>query len=117
MDRLGHQVSFCENGRDALARLQDGSVFDAVLMDYHMPVLDGLATTEAIRRLPPPLRHIPVIMVTADVLNDTRARAKAVGVTEFVTKPLQPEDLQRAFKRCGLLPSFADSGMSVLGSL
>ena len=118
MDRLGHQVTFCENGREALQRLQqDGPVFDAVLMDYHMPVLDGLATTEAIRQLPPPLAHIPVVMVTADVLNDTRAKAMAAGVTEFITKPMQPEDLQRAFKRCGLLPSFADSGMSVLGTL
>ena len=86
-------------------------------MHYHMPVLDGLATTEAIRQLPPPLAHIPVVMVTADVLNDTRAKAMAAGVTEFITKPMQPEDLQRAFKRCGLLPSFADSGMSVLGTL
>jgi len=92
-------------------------VFDAVLMDYHMPVLDGLATTEAIRAMPGALAHIPIIMVTADVLNNTRAKAMKAGVTEFVTKPMQPEDLQRAFKHCGLLPSFADSGMSVLGGL
>jgi signal transduction histidine kinase/CheY-like chemotaxis protein len=117
-DRLGHQVSFCENGEEALQRLQQpGAVFDAVLMDYHMPVLDGLATTEAIRAMPGALAHIPIIMVTADVLNNTRAKAMKAGVTEFVTKPMQPEDLQRAFKHCGLLPSFADSGMSVLGGL
>ncbi len=117
-DRLGHQVSFCENGQEALQRLsQSGEVFDAVLMDYHMPVLDGLATTQAIRSLGGNLARIPIVMVTADVLNNTRAKAMAAGVTEFITKPIQPEDLQRAFKRCGLLPSFADSGLSALGSL
>ena len=117
-DRLGHQVTFCENGQEALRRLQqDGPVFDAVLMDYHMPVLDGMATTRAIRAMPAPLGLIPIIMVTADVLNNTRAKAMEAGVTDFITKPIQPEDLQRAFKSCGLLPSFADSGMSVLGNL
>ncbi|HAX20697.1 MAG TPA: hypothetical protein DCY64_10480 [Hydrogenophaga sp.] len=86
-----------------------------VLLDYHMPVLDGLATTEAIRRLDGPASQIKVILVTADVVNDTRKRALDVGVNEFASKPLQADDLQRALARCGLLDEPGHS--SLLGAL
>lgn len=77
-----------------------------------MPVLDGLATTEAIRQLDGPSADIKVILVTADVVNDTRKRALDVGVNEFASKPLQANDLQRALHRCGLLdePARDDAG-------
>jgi two-component system, sensor histidine kinase len=102
LQKMGHHAMFCENGQEALRLLQE-QVFDVVLLDYHMPVLDGLATTEAIRRLDGPVSDIKVILVTADVVNDTRKRAHEVGVSEFTSKPLQAADLQRALQRCGLL--------------
>ena len=102
LDKMGHDAVFCENGAEALQWLARQS-FDVVLLDYHMPVLDGLATTEAIRQLDGPAADIPVILVTADVVNDTRKRALDVGVNEFASKPLQANDLQRALQRCGLL--------------
>ena len=106
LKKMGHDATFCENGQEALQLLERGS-FDVVLLDYHMPILDGLATTEAIRALKGPTSEIKVIMVTADVVNDTRKRAREVGVNEFASKPLQIEDLQRAMARCGLLSSKA----------
>lgn len=102
LQKMGHDATFCENGQQALDLLQR-EAFDVVLMDYHMPVLDGLATTEAIRGLDGPAAHTPVILVTADVVNDTRKRAMEVGVNEFASKPLQGQDLQRALRHCGLL--------------
>lgn len=102
LQKMGHQATFCENGQQALQLLAENS-FDVVLLDYHMPVLDGLAATEAIRALDGPARDIKVILVTADVVNDTRKRALEVGVNEFTSKPLQAEDLERALARCGLL--------------
>ena len=102
LEQMGHDAVFCENGQEAL-QLLETHLFDVVLLDYHMPVLDGLATTQAIRALPGPAGQIKVILVTADVVNDTRKRAREVGVDEFASKPLQAEDLKQALMRCGLL--------------
>jgi signal transduction histidine kinase/ActR/RegA family two-component response regulator/HPt (histidine-containing phosphotransfer) domain-containing protein len=114
LEKMGHDATFCENGQEALELLQRDN-YDVVLLDYHMPVLDGLATTEAIRRLDSPASQIKVILVTADVVNDTRKRAIEVGVDEFASKPLQAEDLKRALRHCGLLtdPDHPMPGISV----
>lgn len=102
LDKMGHQATFCENGQQALHWLRQKR-YDVVLLDYHMPVLDGLATTQAIRAMEGPVADIKIILVTADVVNDTRRLARDVGVNEFTSKPLQADDLQRALARCGLL--------------
>ncbi|GAA6143231.1 ATP-binding protein [Hydrogenophaga sp. 5NK40-0174] len=105
LDRMGHDAVFCSNGEEALTLLERSS-FDVVLLDYHMPVLDGLATARAIRSLNGPAARIKIIMVTADVVNDTRKKAMDAGVNEFASKPLQAEDLRRALAKCGLLGDF-----------
>jgi len=102
LKKMGHAAVFCENGAEALGCLAQ-QAFDVVLLDYHMPVLDGLSTAAAIRQLDCPAATMPVILVTADVLNETHQRARDMGVNEFVSKPLQANDLQRALQRCGLL--------------
>jgi CheY-like chemotaxis protein/HPt (histidine-containing phosphotransfer) domain-containing protein len=102
IDRMGHEAMFCENGFEAL-QLLGREPFDAVLLDYHMPLLDGMATAREIRRLPAPAGELPIVMVTADVVNDTRKQAQEAGVTQFAPKPLQAADLRRALRRCGLL--------------
>ena len=102
LEQMGHDAVFCENGQEALQLLQR-EPFDVVLLDYHMPVLDGLATTEAVRASDGPNRDVKIILVTADVVNDTRRRAQEAGVNEFTTKPLQASDLRRALIRCGLI--------------
>jgi two-component system, sensor histidine kinase len=102
LEKMGHDATFCENGQEAV-ELVRSQTFDVVLLDYHMPVLDGLAATEAIRALPGPAAQTKIILVTADVVNDTRKRALEVGVNEFASKPLQADDLRRALARCGLL--------------
>jgi two-component system, sensor histidine kinase len=102
LEKMGHEAVFCENGKEAL-QLLARQPFDVVLLDYHMPVLDGLATTEAIRQLASDTAQIPVILVTADVVNDTRKRAQEVGVSAFASKPLQGDDLRRALRQCGLV--------------
>jgi CheY-like chemotaxis protein/HPt (histidine-containing phosphotransfer) domain-containing protein len=115
LQKMGHDATFCENGEEALQLLQR-EPYDVLLLDYHMPVLDGLATTEAIRQLGGSARDTPVILVTADVVNDTRKRALEVGVNEFASKPLQADDLKRALLRCGLLDPMADFALPALAS-
>lgn len=108
INRMGHEAVFCENGFEALQML-NRETFDAVLLDYHMPVLDGIATAAEIRLLPSPAGQVPIIMVTADVVNDTKEKALAAGVTQFAPKPMQEADLRRALRRCGLLEGSADT--------
>ncbi|WP_332749766.1 ATP-binding protein [Hydrogenophaga sp.] len=108
IDRMGHQAVFCENGFEALQIIGREHV-DAVLLDYHMPVLDGIATAREIRLLPSPAGQLPIIMITADVVNDTRELALSAGVTQFAPKPLQEVDLRRALRRCGLLEGGGDT--------
>jgi hypothetical protein len=109
LEQMGHDAVFCENGQEAL-QLLERQVFDVVLLDYHMPVLDGLATAQAIRALPAPANEIKIVLVTADVVNDTRKRALEVGINAFTSKPLQMTDLRRALEECGLTEPLGDGG-------
>ena len=100
IQNMGHTATYCVNGVEALAHLARER-FDLALLDYHMPELDGLGTTEALRKRVGMNQHIPVILVTADVINETREKALAKGVSAFVSKPMQASDLQRALQTCG----------------
>ena len=98
---MGHLATVCDNGLEALdlAQRQD---FDAALLDYHMPEMDGLAVTRAIRSGPPPFSALKILLITADVVTDTRRLASEAGVDVFLSKPLKKRDLQRALTACGL---------------
>ena len=104
--RLGHQVKLVDNGLEAVRAMQAGpgthphgapaqaAPFDLVLMDVHMPVMDGVMATQAIRQLPGPAGQVCVVAITADVFDDTRARCVEAGVLEVVTKPLSLDALR-----------------------
>lgn len=93
--RMGCQVTLCENGADALHAAR-GHVFDLVLMDIHMPVMDGLQATRGIRALPAPMNAVPIFAITADVFEDTREKAIHAGVNRLLTKPLALQALREA---------------------
>lgn len=94
----GAQVSTAVNGALAVTAVAEaaerGQPFDAVLMDLQMPVLGGIDATIAIRR-----SHgatlLPVIALTADVLETQRERALRHGMNDFLAKPIDPERLVR----------------------
>ena len=98
LQSMGHQVSFAENGEQALelARHVD---FDLVLMDIHMPVMDGMTSTRQIRALPGERARVPIVALTADVMNDAAQRAMAAGMNAFLSKPLQKKQLQAVLPR------------------
>jgi two-component system, sensor histidine kinase len=101
---LGHHAQVCDNGRQVLDALvaQD---FDLVLMDLHMPELDGLSATRAIRTLGTPKAKIPVVMISADALPETRQQAFDAGVDAFLTKPLSAQVLQEQLQRSAAVAS------------
>ncbi|MBP8306936.1 MAG: response regulator [Burkholderiaceae bacterium] len=94
LERMGMTVTVVVNGAEALARLEQTipPPFDAVLMDLHMPVLDGLETTRRIRsRLE--WSALPVIGMTAAAMAEDRARCLAAGMLDHLAKPVMPERL------------------------
>ncbi|GJN48107.1 CHASE domain-containing hybrid sensor histidine kinase/response regulator [Pseudomonas tohonis] len=99
LQQQGAEVQTCMNGRQALDCLrEDTTAFDVVLMDLHMPEMDGF---EATRRLRGELglQRLPVLALTAGALPEERRQAKAAGIDEFLSKPLEPKVLIRAIRR------------------
>jgi signal transduction histidine kinase/CheY-like chemotaxis protein len=93
LQSMGHQVSFAEDGQQALSQASQ-SDFDLVLMDIHMPVMDGLSSARHIRALPGERGQVPIVALTADVMNDAQTQAVAAGMNAFLSKPLQKTQLQ-----------------------
>ncbi|MCY7315861.1 MAG: response regulator, partial [Rubrivivax sp.] len=93
LENMGHQSHFTSNGEEALAAARQGS-FDLVLMDLHMPLMDGVAATRAIRALPDAARStVPIVALTADAFTETRDRCLVAGMNDFLTKPVSPQKL------------------------
>ncbi|MEA1650908.1 CHASE domain-containing protein [Nitrospirillum sp. BR 11164] len=93
LEREGAGVTIAADGAQALARLRAGpDSVDLVLMDMQMPVMDGYEATRLIRE-EPGLRTLPVVALTAGVLDAERARAHAAGITDFMTKPFDLDQM------------------------
>ncbi|HEX7759597.1 MAG TPA: ATP-binding protein [Caulobacteraceae bacterium] len=95
---LGCEVTLAENGALAVEAARAGD-FDVILMDVHMPVMDGLAATRAILALEGPAGAVPVIAMTADVLPENVERCRLAGMVDHVAKPIRPEALYGALLR------------------
>ena len=99
LKKLGHQVTFAANGLEALEHARSKR-FDMILMDVHMPEMDGIESTEKIRALPAPLGLVPIVALSADVMNEAKDRALAVGMNAFISKPVQPQELESVMRAC-----------------
>jgi PAS domain S-box-containing protein len=98
LEKLGHTSFLAANGEEAL-RAYEAQVFDAVLMDVQMPVMDGLSATAAIREREardPSRRRVPIMAVTAFALRGDRERCLAAGMDDYLTKPIRVEHLVEA---------------------
>ena len=107
--KLGHQVKICEHGQEVLdANLGE---FDIVLMDCQMPVLDGLEATRRLREIELTSKTcdpVYIIAMTANTQEDDRAACLEAGMDDFITKPVQLEELQSALnKSLGIDPIHA----------
>jgi two-component system, sensor histidine kinase len=92
LERAGHRVRFADNGAAAVAEAER-ELPDLVLMDVHMPVLDGLSATRTLRTKPAPLGQVKVIAVTADAFDATRERMLEAGADGHLVKPFRTPEL------------------------
>jgi PAS domain S-box-containing protein len=98
LTRLGYTTDVAVNGIDALEHLGRNR-YGAVLMDCHMPVMDGFEATRRLRSLEGADRHTPVIALTALAMTEDRARCLDAGMDDYLAKPVQVEDLVAALQR------------------
>ncbi len=96
LKKLGYAAHVVENGRAAVETItQNGDRYALILMDWQMPVMDGLEATRLIRQLELPRgEHIPIIGMTANALKDDRERCLAAGMDDYLSKPVRRDDLR-----------------------
>ena len=95
LERMGHTVTAVDDGRKAVAAAKAGT-FDLVVMDMQMPEMDGVEATKGIRCLGGATALVPIIALTADALTEHRHMYDGIGLTGFVTKPIDPGTLRAA---------------------
>lgn len=92
----GHSIEVARNGAEAVSATAK-QTFDVVLMDVHMPVMDGLSATRIIRdRERAEGKHVPIIALTAGATVEDRENSIAAGMNDFVSKPFRSEELFQA---------------------
>jgi signal transduction histidine kinase/DNA-binding NarL/FixJ family response regulator len=105
LNEIGCSHTTVTGGREAVA-LAIARLYGAILMDVHMPGMDGWTATGLIRRAEGALRHTPIIALTADAAESHRLRCMEAGMDDFLVKPLALQTLHAALKRW--LPAAAD---------
>jgi CheY-like chemotaxis protein len=97
LQQLGCKVESVDCGQDAVDAVRAGA-YDVIFMDFHMPSMDGIQATEAIRSLVGDRASTPIVAVTADVSYETKQKCLAAGMDAYITKPIRKEELIRVLK-------------------
>ena len=98
--KLGCQTELAADG-EAAANSVAANSFDIVLMDVHMPVVDGLEATRRIRRMPTARSSVPIVALTASATQEDRAACMAAGMNDCLTKPIEIQALQQVLSHWG----------------
>lgn len=112
LEKLGHSVVIAENGVEVLERM-DEQVFDCILMDIQMPILDGYQTTLRIRVKEAELSASPIFIIamTAHAMKGDRERCIECGMNEYISKPFRVKEMKEAL---ACVPLRNDSSQSVV---
>jgi CheY-like chemotaxis protein len=94
-----NSIDTAANGKEAIDKI-GSSIFDLILLDIQMPVMNGITATEKIRELEAGSgTHIPIIAITADAMIGDRERCLSAGIDEYISKPFQPALLIEKIKK------------------
>ena len=99
LKKLGYETQLAVNGREALQASSCGE-FSLILMDCQMPEMDGFEATQEIRQQEQGTgKHIPIIAMTANAMQDDRQKCLQVGMDDYVSKPINPQKLKEILDR------------------
>ena len=87
IENLNCSCTVAENGERAVEKIKTQS-FDIILMDCHMPIMDGYTATKIIRDMGKPYCDIPIVAVTADVMRGNRKKCLTSGMNDYLLKPI-----------------------------
>lgn len=93
LKKMGYEVDVAFDGEEALAAWKRGN-YDVILMDCHMPVMDGVQATRMIR-MQEEGEHIPILALTADVMAERKNECIQSGMDDFMSKPIRMDELRR----------------------
>ncbi len=99
LERLGYRADVAANGREVLEALER-QPYDVVLMDIQMPEMDGIEATRRIRERWPAERQPRIVAMTAHALEGDRERLLAMGMDDYISKPVRVEELVAVLERC-----------------
>lgn len=98
LKKTGYQTDVVGNGRDALEAIAK-THYDLVLMDVHMPLMDGYEAAAEIRRREGPGRQLPIIALTAADVAGERKQCLEAGMDDFISKPISVDEFCRTVAR------------------
>tara|TARA_R110002072_G_scaffold42848_6_gene120748 strand:+ start:3990 stop:5672 length:1683 start_codon:yes stop_codon:yes gene_type:complete len=116
LERAGHRVDTVANGAEAITAATS-QTYDVILMDVHMPEMDGVSATRRIRELSGPAGETPIIALTANAMKGDRETYLEAGMDDYVAKPIDPALITAALRRqCGEQVEAATGAVAAGGS-
>ena len=100
LSKTGHKIDMVGNGAEAVSAVMRAP-YDLILMDVHMPEMDGITATRRIRDLSGETGNLPIIALTANAMKGDRETYLKAGMTDYVSKPINPQILFAAIAKCG----------------
>ncbi len=98
LEKIGHVVNIAGNGQEALS-LCEIQTFDLILMDCQMPIIDGYEATLSIRATEGFNQNIPIIAMTANAMSGDREKCLAIGMTDYLAKPVNTQALRLCLEK------------------
>jgi CheY-like chemotaxis protein len=104
LERLGLRADVAANGREVLDKLLTGQPYEIIFMDMHMPEMDGVESSCRMRagQGGAHATNLPIIAVTANVLESDREACRAAGMNGYLAKPLRPADVEQVLEEYGI---------------
>jgi CheY-like chemotaxis protein len=100
LTKWGAKADFAENGVQAVDKIESSQKYDVVLMDIHMPEMGGLEATQIIRsKSEPYFKQLPIIALTASMLNSQMNQIGDSGMNDYILKPFEPKVLYEKLSR------------------
>jgi PAS domain S-box-containing protein len=100
LTKWGATADFAENGIEAVNKVETNQNYDVVLMDIHMPEMGGLEATQILRaKHDPYFKQLPIIALTASLLNDQMGQIGDAGMNDYILKPFEPKSLFEKLSR------------------